>query len=89
MTCLLSAVELPRMHVDLATHRRLVAFAERLAADDPTFKVGEDFEHGVYAAICEGLRQVEAEAGVRYDESTGHRLPLPAPSRSWWRRLWP
>lgn len=79
------SVELPLLRVDLATHRRLVAMAQRIHGEDETLDPVGDFEHVVYAAICEGLRGSELEAGVVYNESTG-RLIGPVRRKRWWRR---
>lgn len=79
LRALIASRKLPKMEVDLATFKRLEALAGRIAQEDPTFDVDRHFEHAVYAAICAGLRASEQEAGVRYDENSGNRLPDPDP----------
>ncbi len=73
---LLTCKRLPPIHVNLATYRRLRAMQERLIADDPTLSTESDggFEHVIYAAICGGLHESEADAGVKFDENTGRPI---------------
>jgi len=64
---------LPEVVVPLSCWRRLVAMRERLITEDPSLakERGRGMEHVVYAAIMQGLRADEAEAGLIYDENTG------------------
>ena len=72
---LMGSMQLPQMTVDLACYRRLLAMRARIIRDDPSLLDDGpvEMEHVIYAAIMEGLRESEREAGVEYDENTGLR----------------